>query len=243
MNGDPVTTDLTIVRRAEWGARAPRTPETKMTLPVHNAYIHHAAARQPTTVAEEMEELRAEQAYHMDARGWNDIGYSFSVGPSGRIYECRADFIGAHTSGHNADGFGICFQGSYETTVPTPAATLAAASLLVHLERVGALSHGYTILGHRDVFATACPGQMLYNNLPQLRQLAAALTQEITAMPDNTPLDYKVNARPVSIAITPSGHGYVILCRDGGVITFGDAEYHGRVSEGQPGAWHASESL
>lgn len=238
-----MTTDsLTIVRRADWGARAPKQAETKMTLPVAHAYIHHAAGPMPMGTPDEMAELRAEQAYHMDVRGWNDIGYSFSIGPSGTIYECRADFIGAHTSGHNDDGFGICFQGTYTTAIPTPASVLAAASLLCHLERVGALSHGYEILGHRDVFATACPGQVLYDQLPSLRRLAAALTQEINAMPviptpAPTAPNYPVNARPVGIAYTPSGNGYVILCADGGVIDFGDAKYLGRVSEPAPGIW------
>jgi hypothetical protein len=41
--------------------------------------------------------------------------------------------------------------------------------------------------------------------------------------------DYLVNAEPVSISITPSGQGYIILCKDGGVFTFGDAKYFGRV--------------
>lgn len=56
-------------------------------------------------------------------------------------------------------------------------------------------------------------------------------TYKETAVADTTapPPDYTVNAAPVSISITPSGHGYVILCADGGVFAFGDAEYHGRV--------------
>ena len=47
-------------------------------------------------------------------------------------------------------------------------------------------------------------------------------------VPDTTP-DYAVNDEPVSLAITPSGKGYIILCKDGGVFCFGDAEYLGRV--------------
>ena len=41
--------------------------------------------------------------------------------------------------------------------------------------------------------------------------------------------DYEVNAEPVSISVTPSGQGYLILCKDGGVFAFGDAVYLGRV--------------
>jgi len=47
-------------------------------------------------------------------------------------------------------------------------------------------------------------------------------------VPDPTP-DYAVNAAPVSIAVLADGSGYIILCADGGVFTFGTARYLGRV--------------
>lgn len=48
------------------------------------------------------------------------------------------------------------------------------------------------------------------------------------AVPEAPPI-YDVNAAPVSISVTPSGNGYVILCADGGVFAFGDAKYLGGV--------------
>lgn len=48
-------------------------------------------------------------------------------------------------------------------------------------------------------------------------------------MPDPGPPDYEVNDAPVSISITPTGKGYLIMCADGGVFAFGDAVYLGRV--------------
>lgn len=39
----------------------------------------------------------------------------------------------------------------------------------------------------------------------------------------------RVNAPIVGIAITPSGQGYILVCADGGVFSFGDAPYFGRV--------------
>lgn len=44
----------------------------------------------------------------------------------------------------------------------------------------------------------------------------------------------KVNAPAVSIAITPSGNGYIILCADGGVFCFGDAKFIDRVQYDLP---------
>lgn len=55
-----------------------------------------------------------------------------------------------------------------------------------------------------------------------------SLTAPEAPMPDAAP-DYEVNAAPLSLSITPSGNGYIILCSDGGVFCFGDAKYLGRV--------------
>ena len=226
--------DLVIVRRADWGARAPKVAEDHMALPVSNVYIHHSAGATPLSVLAEQSELRAEQNYHMDQNHWNDIGYSFSIGPSGRVYECRAQMIGAHTEGHNSDGFGICFQGTFIDHLPTPAAMTACAQLIAQLHRVGAIAQ-LVIHGHRDVFATKCPGDTLYAALPSLRDLVRAYDNSIgVIVPDTTTTakpDYKVAGAPVSIAVTPSGKGYYILCADGGIITFGDAEFLGRVHQ------------
>lgn len=47
-------------------------------------------------------------------------------------------------------------------------------------------------------------------------------------MPDAPPV-YKVNARVVTFAPTPTGKGYWLVTSDGGVFAFGDAAYLGRL--------------
>ena len=47
-------------------------------------------------------------------------------------------------------------------------------------------------------------------------------------MPDAPP-DYEVIAPPIGITMSADGSGYIILCADGGVFTFGTAKYLGRV--------------
>jgi hypothetical protein len=37
----------------------------------------------------------------------------------------------------------------------------------------------------------------------------------------------KVNADVVQMIATPTGHGYWLLARDGGIFTFGDAKFLG----------------
>lgn len=41
--------------------------------------------------------------------------------------------------------------------------------------------------------------------------------------------NYATKAAPVALVLTPSGQGYMILCADGSVFSFGDAPYKGRV--------------
>lgn len=62
-------------------------------------------------------------------------------------------------------------------------------------------------------------------------EAAAAVQQFLkgTAMPDPDPNVIPAQAPVVALESSPSGHGYWIVCADGEVFAFGDAEYHGRV--------------
>jgi hypothetical protein len=44
---------------------------------------------------------------------------------------------------------------------------------------------------------------------------------------------HALNAPIVSMAITPTGHGYWLFAKDGGVFTFGDAVFHGSTGNQQ----------
>lgn len=46
--------------------------------------------------------------------------------------------------------------------------------------------------------------------------------------------DIIVNAPVVGMAATPTGKGYWVVCADGGVFSFGDAQYFGRVTYNLP---------
>lgn len=76
----------------------------------------------------------------------------------------------------------------------------------------------YAASDHRDHIHLAVVPAFTYT---------APAVKEAT-VPDATP-DYPVVAAPVSISVTPSGNGYLILCADGGVFAFGDAKFLGRV--------------
>ncbi|MBT2489971.1 FG-GAP repeat protein [Streptomyces sp. ISL-96] len=132
--------------------------------------------------------------------GWKDIGYNFLVDKCGQIFEGReggADLpvLGAHTFGFNSYSTGIALLGNFETGKPTQAALDSAARVAawklgqygvsptgtVTLEaaadtgkyKKGQMATLNTISGHRDGFATACPGANLYSKLPAIRKFAS----------------------------------------------------------------------
>ena len=189
----------TVISRGEWGARAPVcTPDVASTLV--GAVVHHTAGSNSyATVAEAMQQIRNDQSYHIDARGWCDIGYNFIVDKWGNIYEGRANsltqaVIGVHAGGFNTGTVGVAMLGSYDAA--PPAATQEAVARIIgwRLGAYGVDPRGsmnyYTssgensrftnenvalprVFGHRDVAYTACPGNGGYAALGAIRELAA----------------------------------------------------------------------
>lgn len=174
-----------IHRRSAWGARAPKAIPTEAGK-LSMAVVHHTAG---SASASTPAILRSIQAYHMDVRRWDDIGYNFAVDTSGQIWEARAGgidraIIGAHAGGFNTGSTGVVVLGNYDYYSPTNASVSAVENVLAwklalhhvptggsHVYRSGAGtkfgSAGTAvrlprILGHRDVGTTSCPGGHLH---------------------------------------------------------------------------------
>src|SRR5690554_791665 len=124
--------DLSIISRAQWGARQPTKKPVGMVTPQRDIYVHHTADNGPGPGPHaEAAYMRHLQRFHQDGRGWADIGYSFVIMPSGRVYEGRGfAVVGAHTEGHNSTAHGICFAGNFQTQQPTDEAIRAASQLI-----------------------------------------------------------------------------------------------------------------
>ncbi|KAK3108915.1 hypothetical protein FSP39_018570 [Pinctada imbricata] len=154
---------LQIIPRSAWGARSPKQPPTALSnVPTH-VFIHHSASHLALTPAQCAQSVRSFQSYHMDTKGWNDIGYSFVVGEDGNIYEARGWGIqGAHTLGYNNVGIGICVIGNFNDRGPHDDALTATKQLIQYGVVNGKLDRNYTLKGHRDVGNTECPGHALY---------------------------------------------------------------------------------
>lgn len=143
---------LQIISRDDWGARAPRRRVYTTWSQRSEFIVHHSAGPIGQTPA-------SVQAFHMDGRGWDDVGYNFLIDHRGRIYGGRGWLvIGAHASGHNTSGLGVCVIGRDGPDI-TAAALLSVRWLYEEACRRG--GHTLTARTHGDVNATDCPGDVL----------------------------------------------------------------------------------
>lgn len=143
---------MNIIARSRWGARPPRSRLTTTWTRRTEFVVHHTEGPTDQTP-------RAIQDFHMDTRGWADIGYNFLIRDDGTIYEGRGWLvIGAHAVGHNTSGIGAAYIG---TNHPTAAAKAALRALYDTAcakagRRLRPAGHGQ-LSGN----STSCPGPAL----------------------------------------------------------------------------------
>ncbi|OWF39365.1 peptidoglycan-recognition protein SC2-like [Mizuhopecten yessoensis] len=153
-----------IITRQEWGARLPTHTIGQLPHIPSYVFLHHGAGSFCHSEYECAAKVRSYQDFHIDDRGWWDIGYSFVVGEDGNVYEARGwDEIGAHTYGHNTQGLGISVIGDFRTRAPNSAALNAVTQLIACGVSSGKIQTDYIIQGHCDVVPTECPGRAFLN--------------------------------------------------------------------------------
>lgn len=171
--------------RAQWGARATQcsqldTVKTRMA-------VHHTVSP-PSSGGDFAARLRQTQAYHMDSRGWCDVGYHFFVTLDGQLWEAReARFLGAHVGSSNPNNVGIvfvgcftpgdstCEQAGFGPTTPPEVMIQAGGRMIGLLATEYAITvDAQRVLGHREHPGanTGCPGDALYARLADLRAIA-----------------------------------------------------------------------
>ncbi len=178
-----------IRSRAAWGADESKVRDTPGYGTVKGAFVHHTVNSNSYSASQVPALIRSIYAYHVDSRGWDDIGYNFIVDRFGRIWEGRAGgvdraVIGAHTAGFNSVGFAMAALGTYSTTkapavVITAYVQLFAWKFAIHGVDPRKVSYYNTtgnnaISGHRDMGKTDCPGDALYSQLGSIRSKVIA---------------------------------------------------------------------
>lgn len=127
--------------------------------------IHHTG--NPTD-----DDLSAEQLHrsHLNL-GWAGVGYHFIVRKDGSIELGRpVECVGAHAEGFNYCSIGVRVCGNFNLAEPTEAQLNALPMLLADIcEAYGLIASDSIVMGHRDLMATACPGDNLYKHLDEIR--------------------------------------------------------------------------
>ena len=195
--------------------------------------------------------VRIVYQFHSVGRGWGDIGYHYVVDRNGVIYQGRtpgnppAGYIaeGGHAFQYNCGSGAVMALGNYQpgTTVALVPLTQATRDGLVRILSWLMQQYGVrpwdqrfvvdkTVLGmcgHRDLNATECPGQNLYDELDGLRDrvqaqldsapptvVAPTPTATVRVPPTSTPRPPQ--PRPATpVATPPLGAQCVNLARQG----------------------------
>jgi len=153
-----------LLTRAEWGARTRRHNASYIVGAVNMTFVHHTAWNTCLDRDSCVREVRKVQDYHMDSRGWDDIGYTFMIGDDGRVYEGRGwTVVGAHTLHYNSVSYGMCIMFNFMDVVPSGAALQTLKALIECGITKGYITSDYKLYGHRDAGCTLCPGDNLFN--------------------------------------------------------------------------------
>ena len=99
--------------------------------------------------------------WHVEGRGWSDIGYHFYIDLYGEIHKGRdIAKIGAHCKGQNRNSIGICYCGGVEADGKTPKDTRNTEqkeALIAVLRTLKAMFPNAVIHSHNDFANKACP--------------------------------------------------------------------------------------
>lgn len=194
---------LELVSRAAWGAdESLRNGSPRYASKVHMGVVHHTAHTTNLSLANSYSRaeapglIRAMYRYHTQSLGWADLGYNVVIDRFGTVYEGRAGgfergVIGAHAANFNTGSFGVSVIGNFLQS-QAPEAALSALEKVIGIksaihgidpqgwtDRMGSTPRP-TIVGHRDVGSTSCPGR-IHDVLPRLRSGA---TKHSVRFPD-----------------------------------------------------------
>lgn len=197
--------------RSSWGARA---TSCSVNVTKDRISVHHTAGPSTPVNGNYGGRLRQIQAYHIDGRGWCDIGYHYLITRDGQAWEGRqADRLGAHVANQNTNNLGISFVGCFHPTndcngldpLSPPEVMVQKGGEVIGLNaqhygitlRTPSMSGTTTLMGHRDNpgAATACPGNNLHTKLEQLRSIAVGTSP--------TPTKGKIQGVVWDLGVTP----------------------------------------
>ncbi len=162
-------------KKYRWAQRY--SPKVKLLV------VHHTAQKIAGDTRPPVERMRALYEYHANSRGWGDIGYHYVIDEQGGIYEGRnggKNVVGGHVYCGNVGTAGIALMGNFEEEQPTQQQIQSLQWMLDHLGDKYNINlnrnvsyHGKnvkTILRHKDLISTECPGFYMSHTVSQVRR-------------------------------------------------------------------------
>lgn len=197
--------------RAQWGAVFDVSGIPTFRTPVSMLFIHHNVMPPTNNPNDDMRRTEA-----VDISRFGLPSYKWAIHPSGVVLEGMTNHSSPDTYGHNSDALSIMFMGNFENDQPTSAAILACRELVQVLRDFNLLTKDFRILGHRDVYSTACPGRNLY---PRLGELIVPPTIMSSPM--------KTVGKDNMVLQDPTTKGIWVVTENGAVFAYDGAPYLG----------------
>ena len=133
---------------------------------INKIILHCSATREGQDISTE-----TIRGWHVNERGWSDIGYHFVVLLDGTVDKARpVERQGAHVRGKNKGSIGVCYIGGCDADM-NPKDTRNEAQKKSLEELISYLMESYddaTLHGHNEFSSKACPSfnvQEIYKEL------------------------------------------------------------------------------
>lgn len=101
------------------------------------------------------------KGWHVNERGWSDIGYHWIIELDGSIHKGREESSsGAHAKGHNKESIGVCYIGGVDADMNPKDTRTDKQKESLHCLIMEDLKGRYPdamVIGHSDVSSKACP--------------------------------------------------------------------------------------
>ena len=122
---------------------------------INKIILHCSATREGQDISTEII-----KGWHVNDRGWSDIGYHYIVLLDGTVDQGRpVKRQGAHVRGYNKDSIGVCYVGGLDADMnPKDTRTDLQKDSLTEL--ISYLMDSYedaTLHGHNEFSSKACP--------------------------------------------------------------------------------------
>lgn len=155
------------ISRKEWEAKPPSGNYSVMPSGVKGVKIHYTGGRVDPACLDNhnlcTKAVQAIQHMHMSGNGWLDIAYSFVVCPHGDTYVGRGlhRLPAANGPGFNSGHYAVlALVGNAGLVAPPESMLIGLCDTIDYIrEEAGT---GKEVRGHRDGYATDCPGAALY---------------------------------------------------------------------------------